>query len=184
MTASTNSPITPADEGVIGEHNDGRAFIRFERHLDHPVERVWASLTEPDQIIQWLCHRVEIEPKVGGHFTLGLGATDGEEPEETGQITIFEPPHLLESAEDDGSTLRWELRPQGTGCLLTFTDTRPLGERASNSVRAGWHLRMEQLPEALNGRPTDWVALDATRTEHDAIARIEEIYWHYRNQPR
>ena len=184
MTSAEPKHIAPADEGVIGQHDDGRAFIRFERHLNHPVERVWASLTEPDQITQWLCHRVEVEPKVGGRFAMWLGAIDEEKPEAGGRITVFQPPHVLESAEEDGSTLRWELRPKGAGCLLIFTDTRPLDERASNSVRAGWHLRMELLPQALDGHPTDWVAVDATRSEHGIVARIEEIYWHYRNRPR
>lgn len=40
MTTPTGRPITPAEEGVIGAHEDGRPFIRFERHLDHPIERV------------------------------------------------------------------------------------------------------------------------------------------------
>ena len=183
MTSKTSS-ILAEHEGVIGTEGDGREFIRFERRLKHPVERVWAALVEPEQIVEWLCHRVEIEPKVGGPFAMWLGGTDEEQPEETGSITVFDPPHVLESSGASGSTLRWELRPDDAGCVLTFTDTRPAGERASNSVRAGWHLRMELLPEALDGRPVDWVSLDATRTENGAIARIEEIFWHYRNQPR
>jgi uncharacterized protein YndB with AHSA1/START domain len=180
-----NSPaIAPEHEGMTGTQDDGRAFIRFERQLRHPVERVWAALVEPEQIIEWLCWRVHIEPRVGGQYTMWLGEAGGEKPEEVGRITVFEPPRVLEADGADGGTLRWELRPDGAGCVLTFTDMRPLGERASNSVLAGWHLRMELLPEALDGRPTDWVALDATRTEHGSIARIEEIYWHYRNQAR
>lgn len=181
----TDSPaIAPEHDSAIGTREDGRAFIRFERRLSHPIDRVWAALVEPDQIIEWLCHRVEIEPRVGGQYTMWLGEVGGEKPEEVGQITVFEPPQVLEADGADGGTLRWELRSDGAGCVLTFTDVRPPGERASNSVRAGWHIRMDQLPEALDGRSMDWVGLDATRSEHGVVARIEEIYWHYRNQAR
>jgi len=181
----TNSSTIPAEhEGVYGTAEDGRAFIRFQRTLGHSPERVWAALTEPEQIVTWLCHRAEIDPRVGGHIAMWLGSTADTKPPLRGAITVFDPPTVLESDHDDGSTLRWELQPHSEGCVLTFTDTRPADERASNAVRAGWHLRMELLPPALDGQPADWVALDATRNEHGVIARIEEIYWHYRNQPR
>ena len=184
MTEGDSKSIAPADEGVVGTDDDGRAFIRFERHLRHPIDRVWVAISEPAEIVGWLCQKVEIEPKVGGQFTMWLGSADEQKPPEVGVITVFDPPHVLEAQFEDGSSLRCELRPAEAGCTLTFIDTRPPGERAGNSIRAGWHIRMEQLPSALDGQSTDWAALDATRSEHGIVARIEEIYWHYRNQPR
>src|SRR3954467_8673001 len=42
----------PAD-GTL-ETRDGRHVMRYERRLAHPVERVWAALTEPSELSGWL----------------------------------------------------------------------------------------------------------------------------------
>ena len=39
----------------------GKRVLRFERRLDHPVERVWAALTEPEQLAGWLAAADELE---------------------------------------------------------------------------------------------------------------------------
>ena len=55
-------------------------------------------------------------------------------------------------------------------------------EKSRRSIVAGWHLRMELLEEALRGTPADWAALDASRDERGIVARIAEIYVHYKNR--
>ena len=177
--------IRSEDEGRFGRHADGRAFIRFERSLNHPRERVWQALSTPEGMAQWLAHRAEIEPVEGGHFALWLGGPGNDATPIPGVVLVFDPPAVLEveGGGEDG-VMRWELRAQGDGCLLTFTHTLLLGERVRNSVVAGWHQLLEHLPEMLEGRATDWLALEATRNAQGVIARIEEIYWHYRNAPR
>jgi uncharacterized protein YndB with AHSA1/START domain len=40
--------------------------IRFERLLKHSTDEVWAALTEPDQLHQWLAEPAEIDLRVGG----------------------------------------------------------------------------------------------------------------------
>ena len=83
MTERTSTPIAPTDEGVVGTDDDGRAFIRFERHLPHPIDRVWAAISEPAEIVGWLYQRVEIEPQLGGQFPMWLGATDDQKPQKS-----------------------------------------------------------------------------------------------------
>jgi uncharacterized protein YndB with AHSA1/START domain len=83
MTERTSTPIAPADEGVVGTDDDGRAFIRFERHLRHPIDHVWAAISEPAEIVGWLYQRVEIEPQLGGQFPMWLGATDDQKPQKS-----------------------------------------------------------------------------------------------------
>jgi uncharacterized protein YndB with AHSA1/START domain len=183
MTAET-TPIAPGHEGVIGAHEDGRAFIRFERRLDHPVERVWAALTEADRLIEWLGHQAEIDPREGGRLAIWLGGP-GDPGSAEYTITVFDAPHVMEvEGGGEAGVLRWELRSLGKGCTLTFTHTLLPGERPENLVLAGWHVLLDQLPDALDGSPADWVALEATRTDSGFMARFEEIYGHYRNQPR
>lgn len=180
----TTRPISPADEGTIEISPEGRAVLRFERHLAHPVERVWAAVSEPEQMEAWLAFKVRLDPSVGGAMSLWLGDSRAESPVATGTVSAFDPPTVLEAEMDDGSVLRFELSPSAGGCVLVFTDTRPEGERGSNSVLAGWHLRMDLIGPALDGRPADWLDIDSRRDEHGFVADIAELYWHYRNKPR
>ncbi|MEM7092491.1 MAG: SRPBCC family protein [Actinomycetota bacterium] len=176
--------IPPEHEGTIDVTSDGRAILRFERHLRHTAERVWAAVSVKEELEAWFAYRVSIDAQVGGALSLRLGDSRSESPVTTGTITAFEPPRVLEAEMDDGSVIRFEIAPAEDGCMLTFTDTRPAGERGRNSVLAGWHLRMDLLAPALDGRPADWLDIDSRRDEHGFVADIAEIYWHYRNQPR
>ncbi len=184
MTAGAGKSIAPEHEGVIGAHDDGRAFIRFERHLRHPVERVWAALTEPERMVEWLGHRAEIDPREGGRLAIWLGGP-GDPGSAAYTITVFDPPHVIEAdGEGEEGVLRWELRSGGEGCTLTFTHTLLPDEGARELVLAGWHLLLDQLPDALGGSPADWEALEATRTDTGFMARFDEIQRYYRNRPR
>jgi hypothetical protein len=37
-------------DGTLATRDDGRAVIRFERHLAHPVDEVWRALTTPEEM--------------------------------------------------------------------------------------------------------------------------------------
>ncbi|MEO1055440.1 MAG: SRPBCC domain-containing protein [Actinomycetota bacterium] len=183
MQQSTH-PIPPEAEGVIGIDPNQRATIRFERVLAHPIDRVWQSITEPDQMEMWLAVRARVDLRVGGHFDLWLGASDSEAPVSSGTITTLDAPRRIDVAFTDGSTLSWQLHAEADATRLVFIDTRPPDERARNSVLAGWHIRVDHLPRALDGTALDWPALDADRNEHGYVRPMAEIYWHYRNRPR
>jgi uncharacterized protein YndB with AHSA1/START domain len=51
--------------------------IEREVLIDAPVEVVWRTITEPDQISQWFADRVELEVKPGGQGFLGFGEENG-----------------------------------------------------------------------------------------------------------
>ena len=55
------------------------AELRIEREImiDAPVEVVWRTITEPDQISQWFADRVELEAKPRAHGYLGFGDQGG-----------------------------------------------------------------------------------------------------------
>lgn len=40
-------------EGQLSIEND-RAILTFERRLPHPIERVWAAITDPAERGQWM----------------------------------------------------------------------------------------------------------------------------------
>ena len=51
------------------------ADLRIERDvvIEAPVDVVWRTITEPDQITRWFADQVELELKPGGQGYLGFG---------------------------------------------------------------------------------------------------------------
>jgi uncharacterized protein YndB with AHSA1/START domain len=141
--------------------DDGRHRLVFERRLNHPVERVWAALTEPDQIEAWLA-RAELEPRAGGHVHLEWLNTDEEGnryegADATGTVAAIDPPRLLELDTDVHGRLKWELRPDGDRTELTFTVVIAMPDEHVASNQAGWHTHLEFLDGWLDdGARIDW----------------------------
>ncbi len=152
--SSTTNPMT---DGTI-EKRDGGYVLRYERHLDHPLERVWAALTEPDQLVQWLAD-ADLDLVEGGAFELRWLNTDdeGNRAVMRGTITRLQPVRLIEYSGDVHGVLRWELRPDGDGSLLTFVNGTPAPEEYRAKVLAGWHTHLDHLADALDGHPVDWM---------------------------
>jgi uncharacterized protein YndB with AHSA1/START domain len=65
------------------ETRDGVHALRFERHLAHPIEKVWAALTEPDRMAEWLA-AAEVDLVEGGRVRLTWLNTD-----ESGQTAVM-----------------------------------------------------------------------------------------------
>lgn len=55
------------------------ANFKIEREvvIDAPVDVVWRTITEPDQITRWFADRVELDLKPGGHGYMGFGDQGG-----------------------------------------------------------------------------------------------------------
>ena len=54
------------DYGTMETTADGRYILRYERRLRHPVEKVWAALTEPDRMEEWWARAAVLELAEGG----------------------------------------------------------------------------------------------------------------------
>src|SRR5205085_11672589 len=52
--------------------------IEQEIMIDAPVDVVWRTITEPDQIRLWFADRVELDVRPGGAGTLVFDTPDGE----------------------------------------------------------------------------------------------------------
>ncbi|MEA2383506.1 MAG: hypothetical protein QOH72_3477 [Solirubrobacteraceae bacterium] len=161
MTPDTTT-THPAD-GTL-DTRDGRHVLRYERRLSHPIDRVWAALTEPRELRGWLAD-ADIELVRGGRVQLRwLNSDDeGNSAVADGTVTALDPPRLLELDTDPHGILRWELREAGGGTDLTFTASVPAPNEAVRLARAGWHIHLEHLADALDGRSVDWPAWS---TEH------------------
>jgi uncharacterized protein YndB with AHSA1/START domain len=158
----THRPRTthPAD-GTL-ETRDGRHVLRYERRLAHPIERVWAALTQPGELRGWLAD-ADVELVEGGRVRLRWLNTDdeGNGAVADGTVTALDPPRLLELDTDPHGVLRFELREAGGGTALTLTVSLPAPNEGVDLARAGWHIHLEHLADALAGRPVDWPAWDA-----------------------
>lgn len=168
MVAETAAIVA---DGVL-EERDGLQVVRFVRRLAHPVARVWAALTDPVELIGWLGD-AEVELVEGGRFVVRwLNVDDrGNRAVYRGTITALEPPRLLEVRGDIHGVLRWELRPEDDGTLLTFSSTLALPEEYRTMVLAGWHYHLDSLAEALDGQFADLANLSGGRW-----GRIHERY--------
>jgi uncharacterized protein YndB with AHSA1/START domain len=138
--------------GTIETLDDGRYVLRYERRLRHPIEQVWAALTDPEQIEEWWA-RAEVELSEGGRARLEW--LNGDAVAE-GRITRLEPPLAIEFDTEPHGRLLWELRPEGDNTHLTLTVTAALPEDQLAKVVAGWHVHIDFLEDALDGRPVDW----------------------------
>jgi uncharacterized protein YndB with AHSA1/START domain len=182
---ATDSKTAIAD-GALDRRDDGRQVVRFERHLDHPIERVWAALTEPVQMIAWW-GEAEVDLVVGGRFKVSWLNTDdgGNTAVMNATITELDAPTLLETDGDIHGVLRWQLQPgESGGTDLSFSSTlefseeflaeRKLPKDMRSSLLAGWHIHLDHLADALEGGRVEWP--NWTRDHRPQWAVYEERY--------
>lgn len=134
----------------------GGSIVAFERRIDRPVEKVWAALTVPERVSDWLAS-ADIVLEVGGRYDLRFHDSDDAM---AGAITRLEPPHLLELTwrENDGSesTLLWTLEADGDGCRLNLVHTFPTDVRDVPGFVSGWHQHLDAVTAACDGAATPW----------------------------
>jgi uncharacterized protein YndB with AHSA1/START domain len=145
------------------------ADLKIEREIviDAPVEVVWRTITEPEQISKWFADRVELEPEPGGHGYMHFG-------DQGGPLVVeeFDPPIRF--------SFRWNHPPgeepvAGNSLLVEFTLVAEGEERTRLRVvesglellawpeeergryadehRGGWATYLERLAKLLGGRP-------------------------------
>ncbi|MCP2168514.1 SRPBCC family protein [Goodfellowiella coeruleoviolacea] len=134
-----------------GEH----AVISFVRRLPHPVEVVWAAITDPEQRAAWF-GETSIDGRAGG--VIDMVPADPPIPDRqkrmTGRILVWDPPHVLEHewtqpiVED--SVVRYELERDGEGTVLRFSH-RGLGVRNARGFTPGTHAFLDRLAAHLAG---------------------------------
>jgi uncharacterized protein YndB with AHSA1/START domain len=163
-----NSEPTIAD-GVVSKDESGRDVIRFERRLAHPIEKVWAALTESSELIKWWGD-ASLNLVEGGDFTLRWLNTDedGNAVAMNATISGLDPPRLLEttgvwasttpageSIDERHAVLRWELEADGDETVLRFTNIVELTDEERANVPGGWHFHLDALATALDGGSVD-----------------------------
>ena len=152
---------TPSGAGSLVDI-DGRPALRFERRYQHSVERVWRAVCDPIQMAQWFPSRVDGDRAVGARLVFDDSAqrtaareagelAREEGPPVTGTVVAFDPPTVF-SFTWGGELLRFELRPDDGGTILTFTQMLSHESVAARNG-AGWHACLAGLDQLL-GAPT------------------------------
>lgn len=134
------------DYGVLGRDGE-RTVLRFTRRLPHPPAKVWRALTEPEHLDAWFPTTIEGERAAGAR--LRFAHRDNVVEPAEGEMLAFEPPALMEFVWGT-DLLRFELRPDGEGSLLTLVHTFDEAGKAARDG-AGWHACLDMLAGELRG---------------------------------
>lgn len=153
--------------GSISSEPSGYEVI-LERTLNHPIEKVWAALTEADQLKVWLMETSVLELEVGG--AIGFAEEGMRGP---GTITELAEPTLIEYSwlghEPPHSTVRFELAEAtiepgsnsnsnsdtgtDTGTRLRLIHRKMPTDGVAAEHGGGWHTHLETLDALLDGDP-------------------------------
>jgi uncharacterized protein YndB with AHSA1/START domain len=152
-------------EGTAEFHAD-HAILRFERRLEHPVDRVWAAITEPGELEAWW-GRVNADLRAGGSMRIEWLNSD---VTMDATITELDPPRLIEIEGEPHGTLRFELEPDGDSTLLRLITRSQIPDEFRAKVLAGWHFHLDALQDFLDdGTRIDWPnwPMDRWQAIHD-----------------
>jgi uncharacterized protein YndB with AHSA1/START domain len=148
-------------DGVVRKTGDTYEVV-FTRRLARPIEKVWAALTVPERLADWLAvATIDPDLRLGARFALHFPTLDYRM---AGEIVALKPPRLIawtwpdpNDAAKPGSVVRFELVPDGAGCRLILTNSDIVGPDVQD-VAAGWHTHLEGLPTAVDAVFTPWSA--------------------------
>lgn len=155
--------------GII-EHTNSQFVARLDRVLEHDRQTVWAMLTEPSRMVDWLAPG-KIEMRKGGAAKLNF-VDSGIVIDSI--VTEFVEPSLLEYSwsgpGEPSRPIRWELQAAGEATRLTLTLKTPDDEDIARSC-AGWEAHLMMLLAAIEGVPVKFPfeRFQATREAYRSI---------------
>jgi uncharacterized protein YndB with AHSA1/START domain len=134
-----------------------QATLHYERRYARPIQTVWAALTTPERLADWL-GAAFVEPFAGGRFELFIDRPDPD-ARMLGRVLRWDPPNLLEFSWKVGSepetTVRCELTADGPNATRLLFSHGAMGFKWVGLVLPGWHSLFERLTTALEtGGPT------------------------------
>ena len=119
-------------------------------------DRVWAALTDPDQIAQWMMgSRVETDWEVGSPVTWS-GELDGRSYQDKGEVLEADPGTRLsvthysplmgdEDVPENYHTVSYDLAPSGDGTAVTLTQDGCDSEEQAEQFSQNWQGMLDGL---------------------------------------
>lgn len=163
--------MTTQTLGTIERDGELRT-VRHVRHYDASLEEVWAALTEPEQVKNWLAE-MTIDPRAGGRIGF---AWDGGNTQH-GEVRVFDAPRVFEYTWEEGSLshIRFELSTDDNGTRLVLEHSLIKVDSAAG-IGAGWHSHLDALDALLDDShqaPADWSArYEELRPAYDQAAAL------------
>ena len=151
-----------AKYGTLERVPGGISVLRYRRRLAHPPQKVWRALTEDSHLADWFPTTIEGERAAGASLHFSFRHGEGEPFD--GEMLAFDAPSLMELRWAD-DVLRFELSPDGSGCVLDLTVTFPEYAKAARDG-AGWHVCLDRLGRVCDGTPSPWRSADRWREVH------------------
>lgn len=133
------------------------ASVTLVRRIKAPPARIWAAITQPEQMIRWWgpdagpTLRAEADVRPGGRFSIVFRTLDGGEHNPTGVYREVAPDRKLvftwewPGAPERESLVTFLIQPIDIGSELTLTHEQ-LPEDARASHEAGWNGLLDKLP--------------------------------------
>ena len=139
--------------------------IKYDFHLPHPPEKVWAAIANRASMEKWLMPN-DFEPRVGHRFTFRTQPNPQAGFDGIVHCEVLEcaPPSQLAYSWAGGgidTRVSYRLEPDGGGTRVFFEQSgfdlaRPWGENALRGAEYGWTMMLERLSgvvAALTARP-------------------------------
>ena len=171
--------MTDANE-ALGSLSLVNGYLRgqLERTVEHDQKAVWAMLTVPQRLAEWLAPGT-IELRQGGAAKLNF-TDSGTVIDST--VSAFDAPRLIEyswsSPGQPSRPVRWETQAinAGSGTRLTLIVGVPQGEDIARAC-AGWEAHLMMLMAAIEGVPIKFpferfkTTREAYKVKADALAQ-------------
>jgi len=149
MTNRTQYSPGPATGAEVRKDGDSWTLV-LVRELRHPPAKVWAALTEPEQLREWAPFDANRKLDTAGPVKLSTVGTPTPQVSAT-TVSRAEAPRLLEY-DWGGHAMRWVLDPlHNNGTRLTLWHS--IDRRFISMGAAGWHICFDVLDLFLGGQP-------------------------------
>ena len=133
------------DLGTYIDHQ-GNPAVRFERTFAYSIHRVWAAVTESDELARWFPSRVDHEAEVGGTIAFhGDPYSDAD----TGTILEFDPPTAFGFTWGPDK-VHLTLEQLGQSCRLVLINVLSEANTAARNA-SGWTVCLAELDKVLAG---------------------------------
>ncbi len=130
--------------------------------INAPASKVWAALTQPEMIKQYLFGTtVTTDWRVGSPITYE-GIWEGKAYKDKGKVLQIEPEKLLVSTfwsalsglpdvPENYQTVRYDLAPEGSGTRLTITQDNNATLADAQHSEQNWSMVLEGMKKVIEG---------------------------------
>ncbi len=133
----------------------------IKRRFNAPPPKVFSAWTDPEKVKRWMgpgevkALRVESDPRTGGGYRWLMQSPDGEQHDVSGVYREVIPNQKLvftwawKSTPERESLVTVEIKPDGTGSLMTLTHEQFFDVEARDRHQHGWNGAMDKLEKYL-----------------------------------